>query len=144
MSKRSFAFVVATLLFVPIGAFAQSGGGGGGAGGSGGGGAASSAGGAASGPTAGTPSAVGSPNAGSPGAGSASISGVPDGPANQGNNSVNDPSGAGNSAKVATAPGTNNLGTARSLRDRLPVHQVEPRRQQPPVLQITQQVTKQA
>jgi hypothetical protein len=30
MSKRSFAFVVASLLFVPIGAYAQSGGGGGG------------------------------------------------------------------------------------------------------------------
>jgi hypothetical protein len=44
------------------------------------------------------------------------VSGVPSGPANAGglNNSGNDPSGAGNSAKVPTAPGTNNLGTANS------------------------------
>jgi hypothetical protein len=48
--------------------------------------------------------------------GSAAISGVPSGPANAGglNNSGNDPSGAGNSAKVPTAPGTNTLGTASS------------------------------
>ena len=52
------------------------------------------------------------------GAGSASISGVPNGPGNPGslNNSVNDPSGAGNANKVpsATTPGTNSLGTANS------------------------------
>jgi hypothetical protein len=62
MSKRSFAFVIAYLLFVPIGALAQAGGGC--AGGRAGGGAASLAGGAASGPAAGTPSAVDSPNDG--------------------------------------------------------------------------------
>jgi hypothetical protein len=41
---------------------------------------------------------------------------VPNGPANAGglNNSGNDPSGAGNSAKVPTAPGTNSAGTANS------------------------------
>jgi hypothetical protein len=46
------------------------------------------------------------------------VNGVPSGPANAGglNNSGNDPSGAGNSAKVATppAPGTNSAGTANS------------------------------
>jgi hypothetical protein len=46
------------------------------------------------------------------------VSGVPSGPANVGglNNSGNDPSGAGNSAKIASppAPGTNNAGTANS------------------------------
>src|SRR6202022_4094986 len=44
------------------------------------------------------------------------VSGVPNGPANAGglNNSGNDPSGAGNSAKVPTNPGTNSLGTANS------------------------------
>ena len=96
-------------------------GGGGSGGGSAGGGSAgggSSAGGsatgAASGPTSGSPTAAGSPDAGSTGAGSASVSGVPNGPGNPGslNNSVNDPSGAGNASKVpsATAPGTNSLG----------------------------------
>jgi hypothetical protein len=41
---------------------------------------------------------------------------VPSGPANAGglNNSGNDPSGAGNSAKVASPPGTNSAGTANS------------------------------
>jgi hypothetical protein len=41
---------------------------------------------------------------------------VPSGPANVGglNNSGNDPSGAGNSAKLSTAPGTNSAGTAQS------------------------------
>ena len=45
------------------------------------------------------------------------MSGVPSGPANVGglNNSGNDPSGAGNSAKVAPPPpGTNSAGTANS------------------------------
>jgi hypothetical protein len=44
------------------------------------------------------------------------VNGVPSGPANVGglNNSGNDPSGAGNSAKAPTAPGTNALGTANS------------------------------
>ena len=116
MLKKSSVLVIASLLFVPVNTWAQSGGGSGGSGGSSGGGAASSAGGAASGPTGGSPSAAGSPNAGATGAGTSSISGVPNGPANQGglNNSANDPSGAGNSAKVPTAPGTNNLGTAQS------------------------------
>jgi hypothetical protein len=42
------------------------------------------------------------------------VSGVPSGPANAGgpNNSANDPSGAGNSLKIPTAPGTNTAGTA--------------------------------
>jgi hypothetical protein len=41
---------------------------------------------------------------------------VPSGPANAGglNNSGNDPSGAGNSSKLATPPGTNSAGTANS------------------------------
>jgi hypothetical protein len=41
---------------------------------------------------------------------------VPSGPANVGglNNSGNDPSGAGNSAKSPAPPGTNTLGTANS------------------------------
>jgi hypothetical protein len=46
------------------------------------------------------------------------VSGVPSGPGNVGglNNSGNDPSGAGNSAKIASphAPGTNSAGTANS------------------------------
>jgi hypothetical protein len=45
------------------------------------------------------------------------VSGVPSGPANVGglNNSGNDPSGAGNSAKAASPPpGTNSAGTANS------------------------------
>jgi hypothetical protein len=75
-------------------------------------------GGGASGPSAGAGSAVGTPNAGSAGAGTAAVSGVPSGPANSGglNNSGNDPSGAGNSAKVALppSPGTNSAGTANS------------------------------
>ena len=107
--------MLATCLF-PAAVLAQSGGGGstgssaGGA--SSGGSSGSAAGGAASGPTAGTGSAVGSPNAGSAGAGTAGVSGVPSGPANAGglNNSVNDPSGGGNSAKLPTAPGINTVG----------------------------------
>ena len=79
---------------------------------------AQSAGGAASGPSAGTGSAVGSPNAGSAGAVTAGVSGVPPGPASAGglNNSGNDPSGIGNSSKLAspTSPGTNSAGTANS------------------------------
>ena len=44
------------------------------------------------------------------------MSGVPSGPANPGgiNNSLNDPSGAGNASKVPTAPGTNSAGTTIS------------------------------
>jgi hypothetical protein len=101
--------MIVAMLLSPVAALAQSGGGAGG--GSAGG---SSAGGAASGPSAGTSSAAGSPNAGS--AGTAAVSGVPSGPANAGglNNSGNDPSGAGQAAKVPTAPGTNSLGTANS------------------------------
>ena len=52
------------------------------------------------------------------GAGTAGVSGVPSGPANAGglNNSINDPSGAGNRGKVVSQPpaGTNSLGTANS------------------------------
>jgi hypothetical protein len=50
------------------------------------------------------------------GAGTAGVSGVPNGPANAGglNNSGNDHSGADNSAKAPTAPGTYILGTANS------------------------------
>jgi hypothetical protein len=123
MSKIPVKLLIAALLLAPMGAIAQSGGGGGGsAGGSagsgsaGGGAAGAASAGASSGPTAGTGSAVGSPNAGSAGAGTAAVSGVPSGPANAGglNNSGNDLSGAGNSAKVPTAPGTNSLGTANS------------------------------
>ena len=66
------------------------------------------AGGAASGPSAGSGSPVGSPSAGSAGAGTTGVNGVPSGPANAGglNNSGNDPSGAGNSAKLALATAT--------------------------------------
>ena len=102
--------MVIALMF-PLAAYAQSGGGS-----SGGGSAGGSAGGAASGPSAGTGSAAGSPNAGSAGAGTAGVSGVPSGPASVGglNNSGNDPSGAGNAAKLNTSPGTNAAGTANS------------------------------
>ena len=105
--------IVVAMLLTPLPVFAQGGGSGGSGGGSAGG---ASAGGAASGSTAGSGSAVGSPNAGSAGAGTAGVSGVPSGPANAGglNNSGNDPSGAGNSAKMPEAPGTNAAGTANS------------------------------
>lgn len=102
MTKPSMAAAMAALVILTLqaGAFAQS------------------PGGAASGPSVGGSSAVGSPNAGSAGAGTAGVSGVPPGPASTGglNNSVNDPSGVGNSAKVATPPppGTNSAGTANS------------------------------
>ena len=112
MSNRiCVRLLMAAVVIYPLAAFAQ--GSGGGSGGSAGG---ASAGGAASGATAGTGSAAGSPNAGSAGAGTSGISGVPSGPANVGglNNSLNDPSGAGNSAKIPDAPGTNRLGTAIS------------------------------
>jgi hypothetical protein len=48
-------------------------------------------------------------------AGTQGVSGVPSGPANAAglNNSGNDPSGAGNSAKIATRPATNTQGTTR-------------------------------
>jgi hypothetical protein len=109
--------LIAAVLLNPAASLAQGGGGAGG--GSAGGSSAGSAspGGAASGPSVGTGSAVGSPNAGSAGAGTQGLSGVPSGPANPAglNNSGNDPSGAGNSAKVAAPPpGTNTLGTANS------------------------------
>ena len=107
ISVMASAFAIA-ILAVPVGSLAQSSGGGG----------AGGAGGAASGPSSGTGSAAGSPNAGSAGAGTAGVNGVPSGPANAGglNNSVNDPSGAGNSGKVVSQPppGTNSLGTANS------------------------------
>jgi hypothetical protein len=111
MTKISKISVTASLVAIammigPASSFAQSSGGGG------------STGGAASGPSGGTGSAAGSPAAGSAGAGTAGVSGVPSGPASAGglNNSANDPSGAGNSVKVAQppAPGTNNAGTANS------------------------------
>jgi hypothetical protein len=115
--SRAAALTAIGMLVFPAISLAQ-GGGAGGAGGAAGGASAGTAGGAASGPTAGTGSAVGSPNAGSTGAGTAGVSGVPSGPASAGglNNSGNDPSGAGNSAKVASPPppGTNSAGTAQS------------------------------
>jgi hypothetical protein len=79
---------------------------------------AQSPGGGAGGTSAGSGSAAGSPSAGSAGAGTSGISGVPSGPANAGglNNSGNDPSGVGNSSKLASPPppGTNSAGTANS------------------------------
>jgi hypothetical protein len=114
MTKISKISVTASLVAIammigPASSFAQS---------SGGGASGGSTGGAASGPSGGTSSAAGSPAAGSAGAGTAGVSGVPSGPASAGglNNSANDPSGAGNSLKVAQppAPGTNNAGTANS------------------------------
>jgi PPE-repeat protein len=107
------------LLATPVAAYGQSGGGAGGGGGgssAGGASAGTSGTGATSGPTAGSPSAAGTPSAGSAGAGSQAVSGAPSGPANLGgnNNSINDPSGAGNATKVPGAPGTNSVGTANS------------------------------
>jgi hypothetical protein len=107
MTKASLiaAMAAGVILVLPVGSFAQSSGGASGG----------SAGGAAGSPSVGTGSAVGSPNAGSAGAGTA---GVPSGPANVGglNNSIDDPSGAGNAGKVVSRPptGTNGLGTANS------------------------------
>jgi hypothetical protein len=110
IKSRAASIVALTLLVVPVTSLAQSAGGGAGGGGS--------AGGAASGASAGTGSATGSPAAGAAGAGTAGVSGVPAGPANAGglNNSGNDPSGVGNSAKTASPPppGTNSLGTANT------------------------------
>jgi hypothetical protein len=111
MTKISVAasIIAIAILVGPAGSFAQSGGGSGGGGGS--------ASGPASDPSAGIGSAVGSPSAGSAAAGTAGVSGVPSGPANVGglNNSGNDPSGAGNSSKLASPPsGTNSAGTANS------------------------------
>jgi hypothetical protein len=62
----------------------------------------SGASGSASGPSAGSSSAVGSPSAGSAGAGTAGVNGIPPGPGSGTgiNNSVNDPSGVGNSSKL--------------------------------------------
>jgi hypothetical protein len=94
MIKKSttIAIAVASTLLLPISGFAQGTGAGG-----------TTAGGAASG------SAIGTPNAGSAGAGTTGVSGIPAGPGSAGgtNNSVNDPSGIGNAAKVpppATSP----------------------------------------
>jgi len=94
MIKKSttIAIAVASALLLPVSAFAR---------GTGAGGA--TAGGAASG------NAVGTPNAGSAGAGTTGVSGIPAGPASVGgtNNSINDPSGIGNAAKIpppATSP----------------------------------------
>jgi hypothetical protein len=94
MIKKSttIAIAVASVLLLPVSAFAQ---------GTGAGGA--TAGGAASG------NAVGTPNAGSAGAGTTGVSGIPAGLASVGgtNNSINDPSGIGNAAKIpppATSP----------------------------------------
>ena len=95
MTRKSLAALVAfVVLASPAISLAQSGGGGAG-GGAGGGGAGGAAG-----------SAAGSPSAGSAGAGTTGIGGVPQGPANAGglNNSINDPSGAGNASKVPAPP----------------------------------------
>ena len=96
MIKKSttMAIAIVSALLLPVSTFAQ--GAGAGAGGA-------TAGGAASG------SAIGTPNAGSAGAGTTGVSGIPAGPGSVGgsNNSVNDPSGIGNAAKVpppATSP----------------------------------------
>jgi hypothetical protein len=90
--STTIAIAVATVLLLPVSAFAQ---------GTGAGGATAV--GAASG------NAVGTPNAGSAGAGTTGVSGIPAGLASVGgtNNSINDPSGIGNAAKIpppATSP----------------------------------------
>jgi hypothetical protein len=63
----------------------------------------------------GSGSAVGTPNAGSAGAGTTGVSGIPVGPGSVGggNNSVNDPSGIGNAAKVAPPPPPSTSPTGR-------------------------------
>jgi hypothetical protein len=120
MFRRTAQILILTTCLVPGGVLAQGSGGSSGGGSAGGastgGSSAGSAVGAASGPAAGSSTAAGSPNAGSAGAGTAGVSGIPSGPASAGglNNSVNDPSGAGNATKLQTAPGTNALGTANS------------------------------
>ena len=108
--------LLAVALLIPVTAIAQSGGGAAGGGSAGGASAGTGSTGAATGPSVGIGSAIGSPTAGSAGAGTQGVNGVPSGPANAGgiNSSVEDPSGAGNSAKVPTAPATNSLGTANS------------------------------
>ena len=60
--------------------------------------------------TSGSP--AGTPSAGSAGAGTTGVSGVPAGPGSVGgnNNSINDPSGVGNAAKIA-APRTTGSST---------------------------------
>jgi hypothetical protein len=78
----AFALVLAATLSVPLGAaFAQTTG---------------------TAPAVGTASPSGTPNAGSAGAGTSAVNGIPQGPASGGgsNNSINDPSGIGNAAKV--------------------------------------------
>jgi hypothetical protein len=67
------------------------------------------------GTTAGSGSALGTPNAGSAGAGTTGVSGIPSGPGSVGgvNNSVNDPSGIGNAAKVAPPPPPSTSPTGR-------------------------------
>jgi hypothetical protein len=92
MSKKSnlLAIAAAASLMLPIAALAQ--------------GAGGSAGGSTAGATQSSP--TGTPPAGSAGAGTTGVSGVPAGPGNAGgnNNSVNDPSGVGNAAKVPPLP----------------------------------------
>ena len=88
MSKKSnlLAIAAAASLMLPIAALAQG------------------AGGSTAGATQRSP--TGTPPAGSAGAGTTGVSGVPAGPENAGgnNNSVNDPSGVGNAAKVPPLP----------------------------------------
>jgi hypothetical protein len=109
---RNISKIVALSVAIPLltaaiasSSFAQGGGGSSGGSSSGGASAGGAAAGAASGPSR-TNSAVGSPNAGAAGAGSSAVSGVPNGPGNAAglNNSINDPSGAGNSDKLPTTP----------------------------------------
>jgi hypothetical protein len=67
------------------------------------------------GTAAGSGSAVGTPNAGSAGAGTTGVSGIPPGPGSIGgpNNTVNDPSGIGNAAKVPPPPPPSTSPTGR-------------------------------
>jgi hypothetical protein len=71
--------------------------------------------GASGGTAAGPGSAVGTPSAGSAGAGTTGVSGIPSGPGSVGgaNNSVNDPSGIGNAAKVSPPPPPSTSPTGR-------------------------------
>jgi hypothetical protein len=82
------AILIAATLMAPVTSFAQN-----------------ATGGAAPG------SPVGTPNAGSAGAGTTGVSGIPAGPGSVGgnNNSINDPSGVGNAAKM---PSPNIKGSA--------------------------------
>jgi hypothetical protein len=64
---------------------------------------------------AGSGSAAVTPNAGSAGTGTTGVSGIPSGPGNVGgsNNSVYDPSGSGNAARVAPPPPPSTSPTGR-------------------------------